>query len=301
MYKSLTVAVALSIAAATPGFAQRQVQIQMDSATRALIATRTLRVGSTIVVIDPKTNSAVLPISNPGTDTINAQVSLEFGYAVTDSNGGLRNNVVAAPDANAPSIVSWIRSLPQSITLAPNTSDSLKITVEVPKDLKDGEYWARLVTLQPAVPMQLPAISEGERTMVNVNLNLRSEVDLLYRKGPASSGVDISNGRTAILPGDSLATYCVDLSHSGTVGALAALRISLFKDTTEVFAANTQITIHYPVKPCFLLQIKGLAPGDYTARLTFTERQNIPDNARVEFKAASADAKLVIPAPQPAQ
>lgn len=113
-----------------------------------------LLVAPTRVVFDARTRSAQLTLLNTGT----APASYRLTYVRMEMNGKGEVKEIAA---DGPSVAEdMIRYAPQQITLEPGVQQTVRLLVNRPATLPDGEYRAHL--LIRAVPREEAALAEAD-------------------------------------------------------------------------------------------------------------------------------------------
>ncbi|HEX9895357.1 MAG TPA: hypothetical protein VGA78_15620, partial [Gemmatimonadales bacterium] len=144
------------------------------------------------VFIDHRTRSGWVQLYNPTTEPTEISVEAIFGFPITDSTGEFELRTVEQPDSTWPSAVGWLTAFPKRTLLAPQARQTIRLLVTPPPGVADGEYWARLViTAKSGAPAVNGADSAAGIT-VGLNLEIRTIIPLLYRKGEPATGVALS-------------------------------------------------------------------------------------------------------------
>jgi hypothetical protein len=240
----------------------------------APLAAQGVLVAPHAVFIDHRTRSGFVQLHNPGNEPAEISISALFGYPITDSVGHLELRTIERPDSTLPSAVGWIQAFPRRTVIPPLGRQTIRLLATPPAGLADGEYWARLAISAKgsAVPVTVdttPGITVG------LNLEVRTIIPLLYRKGMVTTALAVSGLRTAI-EGDSLVVRA-RLSRSGTASYLGTVRGTLLRPGGGAAGSfDMPISVYYDLDPRFTIPVTGLAPGRYLLRFSVTsERSDI--------------------------
>lgn len=228
------------------------------------------------IFIDHRSRSGFVQLYNPGNAATEVSVEALFGYPVTDSLGNLELRTVEQPDSTQPNAMGWIQAFPRRMVIQPQGRQTIRLLVTPPQGIRDGEYWARLAITAKggAVPVANADTTSG--ITVGLNLEVRTIIPLLYRKGPVTTALDVSNLRAAVV-GDSLIIRA-RLARQGSASYLGTVRGALVNaGGTTTGSFESPISVYYDVDPRFTIGAAGLAPGRYLLRFSVTsERSDIP-------------------------
>jgi len=219
------------------------------------------------VFIDHRARSGEVQLYNPGNDPVEVSIGIFFGYPVSDSTGGFELRSFEVPDSSMPSAAGWIQAFPRIITLGPKETQVVRLLARPPAGLRDGEYWARLtVSARGQAPVQTaPADSNG--VSVGLNLEVRTVIPLLYRKGVVGTGIKLDGVSLGRGRGDSLEVRA-HLTRSGNSAFLGVIRAGLVDSTgNRVATFSSPIAVYYEMSPRIRVAMPKLAPGLYRLRL----------------------------------
>ena len=247
------------------------------------------------VFVDHRTRSGSVELYNPGTEPAEVTVSTLFGYPVTDSLGRTTLFTTAAPDSAEPSAAAWVSAFPRRLTLAPRQRQTVRLLVRPPQALPDGEYWTRLVVEAKGGRVEVAGPEEGSGIQVGLDLEVRTIIALLYRKGPVSTGVALSNVRAAI-EGDSLAVRA-RLERTGNAAYLGQVHGALVDAAGRtVRSFDVPTAVYYALEPRYALAVSGLTPGRYTVQLQVaTDREDVTGGALLASPAVREAVTVTVP------
>lgn len=245
------------------------------------------------VFIDHRTRSGWVQLYNPTGDPSEVAIDALFGYPVTDSLGRMDLRIVETPDSTWPSAVRWISAFPKRMVIPPHTRQTVRLLVNPPGPLADGEYWARLVISAKAGATPVRGADSTRGITVGLNLEVRTIIPLLYRKGVPTTALGLSNLRTEI-GGDSLMVRA-RLNRTGSGAFLGTIRGTLATEEGKTVGSFQQpISVYYEIEPVFSLSRSGLPPGRYTLTLEIvSERSDIPGELLLAAPAVR-DSLLVL-------
>lgn len=227
------------------------------------------------VFIDHRTRSGWVQLYNPGTEATEVSIEALFGYPVTDSIGQLELRMVEHPDSTLPSAVAWIQAFPRRAVIGPLARQTIRLLITPPAGIGDGEYWARLAITAKAGAVPVVSTDTTQGITVGLNLEVRTIIPLLYRKGAVTTGLAVSGLRAAV-DGDSLVVRA-RLARLGTAAYLGTVRGTLVNQGGVASGAfESPISVYYDLDPRFTIASAGLAPGRYRLRFeVVSERSDL--------------------------
>jgi P pilus assembly chaperone PapD len=277
------------------------------SAVRTLISARTLpaalallagvaapahavSVSPTALYIDSRTRTGVLTLYNPGTLPEEITVDFAYGYPQSDSAGNVSVATTREPAAGEPSAMAWMRAFPRRLLLQPGQRQVVRVLVEPPAELADGEYWARVLISsrggQPPI----------EQTQGDVRLQLNVQTTLVmaanYRKGDLRTGVQV-DAASARRTADGVQLQ-VDLSRSGNAAFLGRLRAELLDaGGTVVSTLYDDVAVYRTMRRRLTFAVPASATGALTVRIHIdTEREDLPPGGALP--AAPVDQRIPV-------
>jgi hypothetical protein len=237
-------------------------------------AAHAVSVSPTALYIDSRTRTAVLTLHNPGTLPEEITIEFAFGYPQTDTAGNLSVPVTREPPAGEPSAMAWMRAFPRRLVLQPGQRQVVRVMVEPPADLPDGEYWARVLVSsrggQPPI----------EQTQGDVRLQLDVATTLVmaanFRKGAVGTGVEVA-AQAATRAEDGV-TLQLDLRRTGNAAFLGRLRADLVNARGDVLGtAWDDLAVYREVRRRHLIPVPPGTEGPLFVQITIdTEREDLP-------------------------
>jgi len=246
------------------------------SALPAALPAQGVVIAPHVLFMEHRTRSGELTLYNPGSDPVEIAISTMFGYPVTDSAGEFTLRTIAEPDPSLPSAAQWIQAYPRRLSLAPGERQTVRLLARPPAGLADGEYWARLVVEAKGGVLPVTQVDSASDIRVGLNLEVRTILPLLYRKGVVRTGVAVSDLRTQVV-GDSLVVR-VHLMRQGNAAFLGTVSGALVDSTGRVEASfSLPHAVYIDMDPRFTVPVASLRPGAHRLRLELTSaREDIP-------------------------
>lgn len=231
------------------------------------------------LVIDSRTRSGTLTLYNENALPEEIQITFGFGYAVSNAQGIVRVELADSAPAGEPSAMAWLRAFPRRLILQPGQRQLVRIFVQPPADLPDGEYWARVMV--SAVGGRAP-IEQEVRPDVKVSISIRTVFApaLLYRKGALTTGVRVA---AASAGADSTGPYLLlDLERQGTaafIGRIVAKVVApdgkILSDGVEPVSVYHSLRLRVQLTP----EAGGVPPGSSIQYTIDTERPDLGQGA----------------------
>ncbi|HEX6749424.1 MAG TPA: hypothetical protein VF092_19165 [Longimicrobium sp.] len=231
-------------------------------------------VSPTALYIDSRTRTGVLTLFNPGALPEEITIDFAYGFPQADSAGNVSVPTTREPGPGEPSAMAWMRAFPRRLLLQPGQRQIVRVLVEPPADLADGEYWARILISsrggQPPI----------EQTQGDVRLQLNVQTTLVmaanYRKGDLRTGVTL-NSSSAHRTADGVQLQ-VDLSRTGNAAYLGRMRAELLDAGGNVAATlYDDLAVYRTMRRRLTFPVPAGANGPFTVRIHIdTEREDLP-------------------------
>ncbi len=146
----------------------------------------------TSVILSSDVRSTTILVRNTGNDDREIEVAPFFGYAVTDSNGGLTTQRNDTLKEARYSVLPYIRFFPRKFNLSPGGEQLVKFVVTPRPDMRQGAYWARLTFRSKPTSRPIEQ-TIGDSVQLHFNMVLERVTALVYFNLPFAIGVDVSD------------------------------------------------------------------------------------------------------------
>lgn len=204
-------------------------------------AARAVTVWPTTVFIDSRTRTATLTLSNPGLRAEEVEIGFSFGIPVSDADGSVRVVFLDSAGLGQRSIMDYVRAFPRRMRLEPGQTQVVRLLVQPPEGLPDGEYWGRVMVAsvggQPPIQQQT-----GDVTM-EITVRTVVAVGLYYRQGQVETNIAVASAR-ATRSADLVALY-LQLDRGGNAAFLGRVVAEVLDPAGNVVATyEEQVAVH---------------------------------------------------------
>ncbi len=225
--------------------------------------------------IDARTRTGTLTLFNNGTRPEEIEIAFAFGYPRSDSLGVVATALLdRAPDGE-PSALGWLRAFPRRLVLAPGQRQVVRIMVQAPAGLPEGEYWGRVLIKSRGGH---PPIEQSQGS-VNVQLDIETvmAIALSYRQGHVQTGVEVV-GADAVRRGDT-AVATLDLRRTGNAAFVGRFRVEAVDASGKVVGkAEDYVAVYHDLRRRVPVVLPaGMATRPLQMRVTLdTQRDDLP-------------------------
>jgi P pilus assembly chaperone PapD len=244
-------------------------------------AAHAVTVSPTAVYITSRNPSALLTLMNTGSRPEEIELSIGFGYPVSDTAGVLRVDIVDTAASGEPSLTSFLRVFPRRLVLQPGQRQVVRVMVAMPAGAADGEYWGRVLVKSRGGE---PPIEQSEGNVrMQLSLETTFATAVFYHKGEMKTGITVSSAAARRM-GDSV-QFTLDLKREGNSAYLGRIRAELLDAKGgSVAEVEDVVAVYRALRRRFVLRTgKALPPGAYTVRYTVdTERPDLPPQGPIK-------------------
>ncbi len=224
--------------------------------------------------IDSHERSGTLTLFNPGSRPEEIQVDFAYGYPVSDDEGNVSVSIMDTVPAGDPSAVEWLRAFPRRMVLQPGQRQVMRVMVQPPAGLPEGEYWARAMVHsrggQPPI--------EQQRGDVTVQLEVETVVVVAvnYRNGSVATGVKVVDA-SASMAGDTVRTT-IDYERTGNAAYLGRVLAELVDAGGNTVASTEEVlAVYKTIRRRLELVPPAGSAGPWRVRFTMdTNRDDLP-------------------------
>ncbi|MBW3570270.1 MAG: hypothetical protein KY467_04115 [Gemmatimonadetes bacterium] len=231
-------------------------------------------VSPTALYIDSRTRTGVLTLYNPGQLPEEITIDFAYGYPQSDTAGNIAVDLTREPPAGEPSAMGWMRAFPRRLLLQPGQRQVVRVMVEPPAGLAEGEYWARVLVTSKGGQ---PPIEQARGDQV---LHLEVQTTLVmaanYRNGDVRTGVAVTSAAARRVGGE--VALELDLERTGNAAFLGSLRADVLDARGAVLAsAYDDLAVYRTMRRRLSIPVPDGTAGPLQLRLTInTERDDLP-------------------------
>ncbi|HEX2090987.1 MAG TPA: hypothetical protein VHG28_01245 [Longimicrobiaceae bacterium] len=246
-------------------------------ATRAAAVT----VSPSALFIDSRSQTGTLILFNGGTRPEEVEVTFAFGYPISDANGTVNVELRDTAPAGEPSIVPWMRAFPRRMVLQPGQRQVLRVLVQPPATLPEGEYWGRVLVRSRGGQPPIEQTSGDVRVQLNVETVIATAV--MFRKGTMTTGLGVTAASAEMKDDQVEVTF--DVARQGVAAYLGRVRAQLVGPDGRVAGeVEDALAVYRTLRRRFVFALPaGALRTGYTVRYTFdTERPDLPATGPVK-------------------
>ena len=204
-------------------------------------AVHAVTVWPTTVFIDSRTRTATLTLSNTGLRPEEIEIDFSFGVPIADELGSVRVVFLDSTGIAQRSIVDYVRAFPRRMRLEPGQTQVVRLLVQPPEGLPDGEYWGRVMVAsvggQPPIQQQ-----QGNVTM-EITVRTVIAVGLYYRQGQTETSLAVDSARATL--GEGLASLYLHMDRGGNAAFLGRVVAEVVDASGTVVAEHIeQLAVH---------------------------------------------------------
>jgi len=191
----------------------------------AIKLTASVMVAPTVVFLSDRHRTGRIVVQNPSDFPTEVDIRFSFGLPYSDSLGNVRVTLQDSAVTDPRSAMDWLKAFPRKVVIPPHGSQTVRLTARPPKDLPDGEYWARIVVSSREGTATVPASDDEGRISTQLNMIMQMAIMVKYRTGELVSNLELKDVRT--INNDKLVSVLLDMSNRGNVSYMGVLNASL--------------------------------------------------------------------------
>src|SRR3954467_8469426 len=154
-------------------------------------AARAVTVSPNALFIDSRTRSGVLTLYNPGTTAEEIEITFAFGYPRSDLAGSIAVALADSAPPGEPSVLGFVRAFPRRLRLEPGQRQTVRILMQPPAGLPEGEYWGRVLVRSRGGRPPVEQQQGGIHMQIDLETVIVGAVN--YRNGAMHTGVAVDS------------------------------------------------------------------------------------------------------------
>jgi P pilus assembly chaperone PapD len=212
-------------------------------------------VAPTSVFMSENDRTGRITVQNPSDKPKEISIHIGYGIPVSDSMGDVQITLQDSGVTDPHCAKDWIKAFPEKIVLAPNSTQVIRLRANPPKNLTDGEYWARIVVRSQEGQTSLPTPEGGDKITAKLNMIMQTAIMLKYRTGNLLSKLEVL--KTDIQQIDTTVIATVLMANRGNVSYVGVLTCRLLDATGKEISKNDiDLAVYYELTRRIKLPIK---------------------------------------------
>jgi hypothetical protein len=227
-----------------------------------------VRIRPSAVYLSDNNQSGTISVINNGDESIDVILKMQYGHPTSDSSGRVSFSLTDTPEGYQAIDRSWIQVYPQQFLVKAHDWQVIRIKINPPSELKDGEYWLRPVLV-------VKSLSQNEKSK-QVNSVASQQFVLLanYRRGSTYTGIVLERIMPILRPDGKLALK-VDMLRQGNAAYRGSILCNI-KDQTQktVFTIKQNVAVYEKFCQNISLGANNLQDGLYTMDITASTKRD---------------------------
>ena len=243
--------------------------------------------------IDSRTRSGVLTLYNPGTTAEEIEITFAFGYPRSDLAGAITVTLADSAPGGEPSVLGFVRAFPRRLRLEPGQRQTVRILMQPPAGLAEGEYWGRVLIRSRGGRPPVEQQQGGIRMQIELETVIVGAVN--YRNGSVRTGIIVDSARATVTPSGDSVRVVTDLSRQGNAAYLGHMKLELVgADGRVLGTADDDFAVYRSLRKVESIAVPaGAALRGATIRYRFsTERPDIDAESRLTAEPTTGTVPL---------
>jgi hypothetical protein len=255
---------------------------------------RAVTVSPNALFIDSRTRSGMLTLYNPGTTAEEIEITFAFGYPQSDLAGAISVALADSAPAGEPSVLGFVRAFPRRLRLEPGQRQTVRILMQPPAGLPEGEYWGRVLVRSRGGRPPVEQQQGGIRMQIDLETVIVGAVN--YRNGPMRTSVAVDSAHATITPSGDSVRVVADLRRIGNAAYLGRLTVELVAaDGRVIGSVQEDLAVYRTLRKVEWIVVPtrtSLAGATLRYRLT-TERPDIDPDSRLSADPVTGSIAIV--------
>jgi hypothetical protein len=230
-------------------------------------------ISPTTILMSSRDRSASVELYNGEDSPTAVELSVAYGYPISDSLGRIDVRILDTVPVGEPSAAAWLRLNPRRVLLQPKQRQLVRVDVYPPPAIPVGEYWARLLVRSRAASSPAEAADTRHARQSRMKIETVSITALNYRNGRVTSGVQVDSAAARMT--DSTASLTLDLQRSGNAAYLGRLSVEMMSTRGQVLdQVSEDIAVYRTLRRVFTFSRSDRSASTFRYRLT-TDRDDL--------------------------
>jgi P pilus assembly chaperone PapD len=217
-------------------------------------------VAPTVVFLSDQSRTGRMTLQNLDDKAQEVTVFFSFGLPTADSLGDVLVRLQDSAVTDPQSCLEWVKAFPRRLILPPNASQVVRFVANPPRELPDGEYWARVVVKAQEANPSIPKSTGENQITTRLNMVMQTAIMLKYRHGNVFCELTLEEASARFADGQ--VEVLVDTKNIGNASYLGVLNCMVVDaDGREVARRDVQLAVYRELRRRVQIPIPE---GDFT-------------------------------------
>lgn len=232
-----------------------------------------VRVTPTKIFLDYPKRSTTIELVNTQNIEVDVWIDCKYGYTATDDSN---NFVVITPEklsADDRSAIEWIKIYPSKFVLQPYEKRNVRLIVNPPMDLDDGEYWSRIIVSSKKIGKVLDIKKSVSGAVVGFEVQHQQSLPFHFRKGKISTDISLITEPKFEIQSKKL-FFKLNLNRMGNSSYWGIINFIISDKNNKPIKKEWQpLVVYKQIKKDFVVDLKELTPGEYNLNVSIETRR----------------------------
>jgi hypothetical protein len=259
----------------------------------APLSARAVTVSPNALFIDSRTRSGVLTLYNPGTTAEEIEITFAFGYPRSDLAGAISVVLADSAPTGEPSVLGFVRAFPRRLRLEPGQRQTIRVLMQPPAGLAEGEYWGRVLIHSRGGRPPVEQQQGGIRMQIDLETVIVGAVN--YRNGTMRTSVHVDSARATVSARADSVHVVADISRQGNAAYLGRMTLELVSGDGKVLGTTEEdFAVYRSLRKVESIAVPpGASLSGATVRYRFTtERPDIDPESRLAAEPVTGTVPL---------
>lgn len=236
-----------------------------------------------LIFIDSPKKTFPLEITNVTDKEIEVSVEIKYGYTDIDDSNRIIIRLPEVLKSDDRSLVDWTTSYPSKFLMSPKERRYIRLIVNSPPGLQDGEYWGRVLIISKPTTKSIVSKKISDKAQVGFEFHNQQSIPFHYRKGLVNTNIEIVKIADIKREGKFIIFHC-GLERFGNSSFWGRMNFELINERGKIVKKGPQhFVVYKKIEYAFKIDISDVPKGNYVLSAT-AETVRLDDAAKYIIK-----------------